>query len=552
MSMGSDVNSPRYNAFNTRERTVAPSGYQHLLVDPLSSVTVSIQRYGKLSTPSRLFLVYELEVVVSRKKQVLQQWRIYRKEQAFAKLCDELDNAIPLPLNTQRMTARGKGHSHSFCCSRGSALQSWLDDVIFRRKQTPLSENEWFLIDFLGRDQNLRPDGLGKLNKFTMASENVDPNAPNGKPKPVSFGTHSIKKEPDLSDYTMLKVVGQGSFGQVVIAKVRSEPTLGAASDKVVAIKVLDKANMIKRSQAARVEVERLCLDMTDSPFIVKLYGTYQNDSQLFFIQEYCPGGEMYFHLEKKGRFSHQLSRFYAAECLLAIEHLHSLSIIYRDLKPENLMLDSQGHIKLVDFGLARVGCSCSISGAKSFVGTTEYLSPEMVLKNGHGLSVDWWALGMLLYEMLTGLPPWYSEEKQDVVYGILHEPLRRSSKLTRESYDLLLGLLQKSPAKRLGSGPSKAAEIKSHPYFVSINWQALAQKRIVPPFVPSISSSVDVSYFDRKFTNLSVNIVNSAPKPEQREAITKSDREGVFANFPRTSQTLCGAAGACRDQGGV
>ena len=548
-----DLGSPKYGSLkNHRERTVASSGYQHLLVDPLTSISVSVDRYGKLSIPGRTYLVYELEVSVSRKNQILQQWRIYRKDQAFWRLCDDLDNAISIPRSHRRAATKGKGQSHPFCCTRGSILQQWLDEVLFKHKQALLHENEWALIDFLSRDMNTRPEGLGKLYTIATASENVDPNTPQGNLKNSLVGIREQRKGPSLSDYKMVKVVGQGSFGQVVIARVPQPLMLGCSGntkDNIVAIKVLNKANMIKRSQGSRVEVERLCLEQTSSPFIVKLFGAYQNDTQLFFIQEYCPAGEMYFHLEKTGRFSNQLSRFYAAECILAIEHLHSLSIIYRDLKPENLMLDAQGHIKLVDFGLAKVGFSSSLTGATSYVGTTEYLSPEMILKKGHGQSVDWWALGMLLYEMLTGLPPWYSEEKQEVLYGILHEPLRRSSKLTRESLDLLLGLLQKSPAVRLGSGPSKAAEIKAHPYFVNISWEALSQKRVIPPFVPNVTSQVDVSYFDKKFTNLSVNVVNTAITAEERDTIEAADKKGVFSNFVRTTESLGGAEALIKPQ---
>lgn len=165
-------------------------------------------------------------------------------------------------------------------------------------------------------------------------------------------------------------------------------------------------------------------LSMVDHPFIARMHSAFQDHSTLFFVLDYCAGGELFFHLSRLKCFTEPMARFYAAEITLAIDHIHGLNVVYRDLKPENILLGQDGHVKLVDFGLAKENVFDYDQGANSFCGTYEYLAPEVLARKGHGKAVDWWNLGMVLFEMLTGLPPWYTKE-QKVLFQVSH-PLSR------------------------------------------------------------------------------------------------------------------------------
>jgi len=198
------------------------------------------------------------------------------------------------------------------------------------------------------------------------------------------------------------------------------------------------------------------------------------------------PGGELFHHLGQQGCFSESRARFYAAQIVLAMEHLHARSIIYRDLKPENLLLDAEGFIRLTDFGLAKENVDDN-SSAHSFCGTPEYLAPEIVSRAGHGRAVDWWSLGALLFEMLTGSPPFYSRTRERLFAKILHAELEIPRELSRHAKSLLAALLERDPTYRLGSSPEDAAEVKAHPFFAGVDWEALLERRVVPEFKPTI-----------------------------------------------------------------
>jgi RAC serine/threonine-protein kinase len=182
---------------------------------------------------------------------------------------------------------------------------------------------------------------------------------------------------------------------------------------EMFALKALRKDHIIKRNQVEHTKTERNVLGNVRHPFIVGLNMAFQSKDKLYFVLDYCAGGELFFHLNKLGKFPESRARFYAAEIILAISYVHKLGIIYRDLKPENVLLDAKGHVRLTDFGLSKEGINSSSSGANSFCGTPEYLAPEILDRQGHGHAVDWWSLGALLYEMLTGLPPFYCQDKE-------------------------------------------------------------------------------------------------------------------------------------------
>jgi len=297
-----------------------------------------------------------------------------------------------------------------------------------------------------------------------------------------------------------MKVVGKGSYGKVMLVKHKH-------SNMVYAMKMLRKDNVVKRNQVEHTKTERNVLEAVSHPFIVTLHYAFQTPKKLYFILEYCPGGELFFHLSRAGRFSEGRCRFYASEILLAIEYLHRLNIIYRDLKPENILLDADGHVKLTDFGLSKEGIQDNFS-AKSMCGTPEYLAPEILNKSGHGKAVDWYSLGAIMYEMLTGLPPFYTRDREKLFERIRRGELAYPSYITPVTKSLLQHLLQGDPTQRLGCS-NDGDEVKAHPFFSGIEWVAIQQRRVTPPFKPQVTQgSGDVKYFEKEFVDLPV--VNS------------------------------------------
>lgn len=307
-----------------------------------------------------------------------------------------------------------------------------------------------------------------------------------------------------ISDFDLLKVLGKGSFGKVMLVR-KKDDTNGT----LYAMKTLRKAALLKRNQVAHTATERYILQNIHCPFLVHLVYAFQTTDKLYMVLDYMAGGELFFWLKKDRKFSENRSRLYAAEITVALEALHAADIVYRDLKPENILLDEAGHLRLTDFGLAKGGVTGSGAegGTKTFCGTPEYLAPEILENKGHGKAVDWWALGTLLFEMLTGLPPFYDTNVQRMYHKILHEPLRfpkaEGRTVSEEAKDILRGLLERKVSSRLGSGPTDATELKRSRYFSVYEFARIAQKAYEAEFRPPTSASpTDVRNFDKEFTS--------------------------------------------------
>ncbi|EPQ26284.1 uncharacterized protein PFL1_06219 [Pseudozyma flocculosa PF-1] len=299
----------------------------------------------------------------------------------------------------------------------------------------------------------------------------------------------------NMDAFELLKVIGKGSFGKVM--QVRKRDT-----SRIYALKTIRKAHIVSRSEVTHTLAERTVLAQVNNPFIVPLKFSFQSPDKLYLVLAFINGGELFHHLQREGRFNEERSRFYAAELLCALEHLHGFNVVYRDLKPENILLDYTGHIALCDFGLCKLNMGDQET-TNTFCGTPEYLSPELLLGQGYTKAVDWWTLGVLLYEMLTGLPPFYSEDVNEMYRKILQDPLRFGDEVSPDARHLLTLLLNRDPSQRLGSGPNGAADIKAHPFFAKhIDWKRLLAKKVQPPFKPSVASAIDTSNFDPEFTN--------------------------------------------------
>ena len=281
------------------------------------------------------------------------------------------------------------------------------------------------------------------------------------------------------------------------------------------AMKVLRKERIMGQNLLKYAIAERNVLSLSNHPFIVKLNFAFQTSTKLFLILEYCPNGDLAKHLLFEKRFSEERAKFYICEVLLALENLHQRDIIFRDLKPDNVVLDSEGHCKLTDFGLSKEGINEN-QITNSFCGSIAYLAPEMLKKQGHGKAVDWYLLGVLLYEMLVGITPFFTNRKEDIFHNIEFGELKIPEFIREDTASLLRGLLQKDPWKRLGGGIKDAMEIKQHPYFKDVNWDDVYNKRIRPPPVNVFTRNImHVYQRPRLFANDdNLSICSDRPNP--------------------------------------
>ena len=309
-------------------------------------------------------------------------------------------------------------------------------------------------------------------------------------------GAFTTKSKYNIDDFKLLKVLGKGAFGKVMLVAAKD-------SGKLYAMKSLSKAVLAERGEVVHTKTERKTLVDTHHPFLVHLHFAFQSPAKLYLVMDYCNGGELFFHLKQAGRFGEPRAMLYAAEIASALEHLHAKKVIYRDLKPENVLLDHEGHIRVTDFGLAKDAMELD-DQTHTFCGTPDYLAPEVIKNAGHGRGVDWWSLGTMIYEMLSGLPPFYSENFNIMYDRILRAPLAFSPEncFTATARDLLEGLLQKEPEKRLGSGESDGAELRTHAWFAPIDWEKLLARELRPEFRPNVQGATDTSNFDEEFTS--------------------------------------------------
>lgn len=330
------------------------------------------------------------------------------------------------------------------------------------------------------------------------------------------------RKQWSPTDFQVLRLIGKGTYGQVF--QVQKKDTR-----RIYAMKVVAKKMIVRKKEVAHILGERNILvraAVTNSPFLVGLKFAFQTPTDLYLVTDFMGGGELFWHLQKEGRFIEERTKFYVAELVLALQHLHSHGIIYRDLKPENILLDANGHIALSDFSLSKV--SLSSDTTNSFCGTTEYLAPEVLLdEKGYTKMVDFWSLGVLTFEMCCGWSPFWAEDTHQMYRNIAFGKVRfPRDALSTEGRAFVKGLINRNPKHRLGA-TNGTDELRRHPFFSNIDWDALAKKLTPPPFKPMVKDSgndadvADVANFDPEFLR-ALGAAGSTPLSASMQAAFK------------------------------
>ncbi|XP_029838602.2 serine/threonine-protein kinase Sgk1 isoform X1 [Ixodes scapularis] len=466
---------------------------------PLTTASVT---NSEVHEKNKKFTVYKVVVTVDG-----HSWFVLRRYNDFSKLLDIIKKQCPgshLKLPGKKLF--GNNFSPDFIRTRRQGLDDFIQKLVLDEKLMQHPE----VRAFLNVDKNLG-------DKETPEEEEVPGAIAEA---PVDLGC-TEKPHATPGDFEFLKVIGKGSFGRVMLARHKVER-------KLYAVKVLQKKMILKRNERNHIMSERnVLLKNLHHPFLVGLHFSFQTSDKLYFVLDYVNGGELFFHLQKERYFAEPRARFYAAEITCALSYLHSQGTMYRDLKPENILLDAQGHVVLTDFGLCKEGLR-EQDTTSTFCGTPEYLAPEVLRKEAYDRTVDWWCLGAVLYEMLYGLPPFYSRDTTEMYDNILHKQLKLRTNISLAARNILEGLLQKDRTLRLGHAED-GDEVKRHEFFNPIVWQDLEAKKISPPYRPNLNGCMDLKNIDPEFVR---EPVPASVGRSQTMSASVQDADTAFQGF--------------------
>uniref|UniRef100_A0A8C3EQC9 Serine/threonine-protein kinase N3 n=1 Tax=Corvus moneduloides TaxID=1196302 RepID=A0A8C3EQC9_CORMO len=336
------------------------------------------------------------------------------------------------------------------------------------------------------------------------------------------------KRTVQLEDFHCIAMLGRGHFGKVLLAQYK-------ATGKLYAIKALKKKDIIRRDEIDSLNCEKRIFEVvnsSDHPFLVNMFACFQTPHHACFVMEYTPGGDLMMRIHEDV-FPEHMAQFYTACVVLGLQFLHEKKIVYRDLKLDNLLLDAEGFVKIADFGLCKEGIGFG-DRTNTFCGTPEFLAPEVLTDISYTRAVDWWGLGVLIYEMLVGESPFPGDDEEEVFDSIVNDEVRYPRFLSTEALSIIRKLLRKCPERRLGAGEKDAEEIKIQPFFKGIDWDALFARRLKPPYVPTLRDPTDISNFDEEFTSQKPILT----PPEEVSLLTRKEQT-VFKDFDFVSRHL-------------
>ncbi|XP_062398134.1 serine/threonine-protein kinase N1 isoform X1 [Sardina pilchardus] len=379
--------------------------------------------------------------------------------------------------------------------------------------------------------------------RFEFRRDVVDTATPERLPVSESFSSPDVtperhsrtssqskqKKAPlSLEDFRLIAVLGRGHFGKVLLGEYKKSNTM-------YAIKALKKGDIMARDEVDSLMCEKRIFETVNisrHPFLVNLFACFQTPEHVCFVMEYTAGGDLMMHIHTDV-FTEPRAVFYAACVVLGLQFLHDHKIVYRDLKLDNLLLDTDGYVKIADFGLCKEGMGYG-DRTGTFCGTPEFLAPEVLTDTSYTRAVDWWGLGVLIYEMLVGESPFPGDDEEEVFDSIVNDEVRYPRFLSSEAIGIMRRLLRRNPERRLGSSEKDAEDVKKQPFFRNIDWEALLLRKVPPPFLPCIVGKEDVSNFDEEFTSEAPALT----PPREPRPLSRRDQDS-FRDFDYVSD-LC------------
>lgn len=328
-----------------------------------------------------------------------------------------------------------------------------------------------------------------------------------------------------VDQFRCISVLGRGHFGKVLLAEYKT-------TKELFAIKALKKGDIISRDEVESLMSEKRIFEAANNvrhPFLVNLFACFQTKDHVCFVMEYAPGGDLMMHIHEEV-FSEARTMFYSGCVILGLQYLHEHDIVYRDLKLDNLLLDADGYVKIADFGLCKEGMGFG-QKTGTFCGTPEFLAPEVLTETSYTRSVDWWGLGVLIFEMLVGESPFPGDDEEEVFDSIVNDEVRYPRFLSNDSIALMRRLLRKNPERRLGSSQRDAEDIKKQPFYKDMKWESLLNRKLKAPFTPTVKHPEDVSNFDVEFTSEEPILT----PPKERRGLSATEQQ-LFTGFDYTA----------------
>jgi serine/threonine protein kinase len=372
------------------------------------------------------------------------------------------------------------------------------------------------------RSYVLAADTAREIQEWVAALAPRAAGAPAAAPAPAP--APGPARKPSLDDYLVLSPIGKGSFGTVQLVRSKLDRRL-------YAMKRMEKRLLQETDSVAQALTEKRVLFEVAHPFCVSAHATFQTPELIVMVLDYVPGGELFGRLKEEGKFGEGRARLYAAELALAIGHLHAHGFVYRDLKPENILVDRDGHLRITDFGLVKKVADAGAT-TSTFCGTPEYIAPEMLQQQPYTKAVDWWSYGVLFYEMLAGIPPFYDENTNRMYRRILSEEIKYPADFPPAARDFVGALCDRNPATRLGASERDVEEIKAHPFFAGVSWDMILRKQCTPEWVPHITSEHDTQFFDKE-------ALEGAPTEAAAGTAVLASTQDQFKGFTCTEETV-------------